>query len=177
MLRKIFVLLLSSSISLIVMAEPDIEVVSQIPSGTDFVMQSPSTDCRYDLDHATEVKSIDGGYSLTRKPNEQRIHQYSCQLRIDNTKTLSEIAFWGMETVTSLVHYAQCDLYIVTNTEIYMYDMTPVFVLGSNTITQYKVTGLNNMPSNTWIYRAGFMCTATENTSGITINAIGVKYQ
>lgn len=180
MLRKIFIAAsLSLPICSIVMAEPAIEVVSQMPSGAGFVMQSPAVDCRYDFDHATEMKSVEGSYSLLRKSGQQRIHQYSCQVRIDNTKALSEIAFWGGESLTSLVNYAQCDLQISTNfgSVIYSYDMTPVFALGGNSIVQRKVTNFTNIPSNSWIASAGFICTATEDISAVSVLAIGVKYQ
>lgn len=177
MLRKIFIGALLSTTCSITIAEPNVEVVSQIPSGTNFVMQPPSVDCRYDLDLATEVKTVEGIYILNRKPDKPRIHQYSCQMRFDNTKTLSEIAFWGAQSLTSLVNYPQCDLTIVTSNGVYGYDMTPVFVLGSYTMTQYKVTDFTNIPSNAWIYSGGFICTANEDVSSIAIDAIGIKYQ
>jgi len=180
MLKRIFTgALLSLSMCTFAIAEPDIEVVSQMPSAAGFIMQSPSADCRYDFDYATVMRSIDGSFGLFRKAGKQRISEYTCQIRIDNTKILSEIAYWGGQTLTSVMNYARCDLHIATNAgaATYIYDMIPTFSTSNNGIVQYKVTNFTNIPNNQWISSVGFVCDATDDISVASVMGIGVKYQ
>lgn len=180
MLKRIFTgILFWFSISTFACAEPDIEIVSQMPSAAGFIMQSPSVDCRYDFDYATVMRSIDGSFSLFLKADKQRISEYTCQIRVDNTKTLTEIAYWGGQTLTNVMSYARCDLHITTNAgaATYIYDMIPVFSTSNNGIVQYKVTNFTNIPDNQWISSVGFVCDATDDISVASVMGIGVKYQ
>ena len=177
MLKNLMVLV-STFLVCAVHAEPEIEVVSQFPTAANFVMGAPTVDCRYDFDYATQQKGVEGTYGLFKKAGSQRISVFTCQVRVDNTKQLSEIAFWGNQTLPNVMNYARCDLHVYTNSGagIYQYDMTPVYSTSHSSIVQYKVTDFTSIPSNQNITSVGFMCDATDTITMISVLGIGVKY-